>query len=320
MTEIASYLEAVKERYGLSSDYALAEKLGIAQPEANLMRRGLKVPKPEVCITIAKLLDKNPVELLLVAQKDKAPAAAKEYWNLALTAVDVMLHVPKNPRYLPKKVEAIGRELRQLESQTLVYEGAAANAEAVRLMETAERSVDAIMERWNIWKKGEALYPSYLLANQAAVRRNVTIRRLLILTKDQMHRASLVADATQVMDDQHRAGIKIYYAFREELDRSPMFQRLEEDYRKQGAAQDINAVMFDGEILIFSQTYGQVPLGMVGKPTPITMINKLQITWKPDLIRDLDPAPLFDMTRYVFEYEGAKAFKAQVARFRKTAS
>lgn len=320
MTEIASYLEAVKERYGLSSDYALAEKLGIAQPEANLMRRGLKVPKPEVCITIAKLLDKNPVELLLVAQKDKAPAAAKEYWNLALTAVDVMLHVPKNPRYIPKKVEAIGRELRQLESQTLVYEGAAANAEAVRLMETADRSVDAIMERWNIWKKGEALYPSYLLANQAAVRRNVTIRRLLILTKDQMQRASLVADAIQVMDDQHRAGIKIYYAFREELDRSPMFRRLEEDYRKQGAAQDINAAMFDGEILIFSQTYGQVPLGMVGKPTPITMINKLQITWKPDLIRDLDPAPLFDMTRYVFEYEGAKAFKAQVARLRKTAS
>lgn len=320
MTEIASYLEAVKERYGLSSDYALAEKLGIAQPEANLMRRGLKVPKPEVCITIAKLLDKNPVELLLVAQKDKAPAAAKEYWNLALTAVDVMLHVPKNPRYIPKKVEAIGRELRQLESQTLVYEGAAANAEAVRLMETAERSVDAIMERWNIWKKGEALYPSYLLANQAAVRRNVTIRRLLILTKDQMHRASLVADAIQVMDDQHRAGIKIYYAFREELARSPMFQRLEEDYRKQGAAQDINAAMFDGEILIFSQTYGQVPLGMVGKPTPITMISKLQITWKPDLIRDLNPAPLFDMTRYVFEYEGAKAFKAQVARLRKDAS
>ncbi|HXF91327.1 MAG TPA: hypothetical protein VNK46_01115 [Nitrospiraceae bacterium] len=317
MTEIASYLEAVKERYGLSSDYALAEKLGIAQPEANLMRRGLKVPKPEVCITIAKLLDKNPVELLLVAQKDKAPAAAKEYWNLALTAVDVMLHVPKTPRYLPKKVEAIGRELRQLESQTLVYEGAAANAEAVRLMETAERSVDAIMERWNIWKKGEALYPSYLLANQAAVRRNVTIRRLLILTKDQMQRASLVADAIAVMDDQHRAGIKIYYAFREELDRSPMFQRLEEDYRKQGAAQDINAALFDGEILIFSQTYGQVPLGMVGKPTPITMISKLQITWKPDLIRDLDPAPLFDMTRYVFEYQGAKAFKAQLARFKK---
>ena len=145
--EIASYFDAVKDRYGLSSDYALAEKLGIAQPEANLMRRGLKIPKPELCIKMAKLLDKNPVELLLVAQKDKAPSAAKEYWTLARTAVDVMLHVPKSPKYLPKKVAAIGRELRQLESQSLVYQGAAANAEAVRLVETAERSIDAIMER-----------------------------------------------------------------------------------------------------------------------------------------------------------------------------
>src|SRR5262245_3017630 len=104
MSEIATYMEAIKDRYRLTSDYALAERLGIAQPDANLIRRGLKVPKPELCITIAKLLDKNPVELLLIAQKDKAPAQAKEYWNLALTAVDVMLHVPKSPRYIPRKV------------------------------------------------------------------------------------------------------------------------------------------------------------------------------------------------------------------------
>ena len=320
MSEIAGYLEAVKDRYHLSSDYALAEKLEIAQPEANLMRRGMKIPKPELCIKIAKLLDKNPVELLLIAQKDKAPTAAKEYWTLALTAVDVMLHVPKSPKYIPKKVEAIGRELRQLESQTLIYEGAAANAEAVRLVETAERSIDAIMEQWNIWKKGEALYPSYLLANQEAARRGVTIRRLLVLSRDQMQQGSLVMDAIQVMDDQQRAGIKIFYAFREELERSPAFQRFEEDYSKQGAAEDINAAMFDGEILIFSQSYDQVPLGMVGKPTPITMINQLEITWKPDLIRDLNPASLFDMTRYVFEYEGARPFKTQLTRFRRDAS
>ena len=312
--EMAGYIEAIKQRYHLKSDYALAEKLGIAQPEANLLRRGLKVPRPELCIKIAKLLDRNPVELLLIAQKDKAPAPAKEYWTLALNAVDVMLHVPKSPHYIPRKVEAIGRELRQLESQTLTYEGAAANAEAVRLMETVERTVDAFMERWNLWKKGEALYPSYLLANQAAVRRNVLIRRLLILTREQMQQAPLVADAIQIMEDQQRAGIKIFYAFREELERSPAFQRLEEDFKKQGAARDLNAAMFDGEILIFSQSYGEVPLGVVGKPTPITMINRLQITWKPDVIRELNPAPLFDMTRYVFEYEGAKAFQAQLAR------
>lgn len=319
MSDLPRYLEEVKRRYSLTSDYALAAKLGIAQPEANLMRRGRKVPKPEVCIRLAKLLDRSPVELLLVAQRDKAPPAEKEYWTLALTAVDVMLHVPRRPRYLPRKVEAIGRELRQLESQTLVYEGAAASAEAVRLMESAERSVDAIMERWNIWKKGEALYPNYLLANQAAVARKVTIRRLLILSRAQMRRPALVADAVQVMDDQQRAGIRIFYAFREELERSPAFQRMAEDFKKQGAAQDINAAIFDGEILIFSRSYGQVPLGVVGKPTPITMINQLEITWKPELIRDLDPAPLFDMTRYVFAYEGARPFKAQAARFLKEA-
>jgi hypothetical protein len=315
MSESSRYLEAIKERFNLSSDYALAEKLGIAQPEANLMRRGLKIPKPELCITIANLLDKNPVELLLIAQKDKAPSSAKEYWTLALTAVDVMLHVPKTPKYIPLKIEAIGRELRQLETQTLTYDGAEANAEAVRLVQTTEYTIDAIMERWNIWKKGEALYPNYLLANQEAAKRGVIIRRLLILTRAQLQQESSVADAIEVMSDQHRAGIKAFYAFREELERSPTFQRFEEDYKKQGAAADINAAMFDGEILIFSQSYGETPLGLIGTPTPITMINQLEITWKPDVIRDLNPAPLFDMTRYVFEYGGPPAFNIEVTRF-----
>ena len=318
MSEIAKYLEAIKERFDLSSDYALAEKLGIAQPEANLMRRGLKIPKPELCIKIAKLLNKNPVELLLIAQKDKAPSSAKEYWTLALTAVDVMLHVPKTPKYIPRKVEAIGQELRQLETQTLTYQGAEANAEAVRLVQTADHSIDAIMERWNIWKKGEALYRGYLLANQEAAKRGVVIRRLLVLTQEQLQQDPVVADAIQVMDDQQRAGITIFFAFREELERAPAFQRFEEDYKAQGAARDLNAAIFDREILIFSQSYGQVQLGVVGVPTALTMINQLEITWKPDLLRDLDPAPLFDMTRYVFEYGGPQAFNMELARFKRS--
>ena len=115
MLEITRYIEELKDRLHLKSDYALAHKLGIAQPEANHLRRGLKVPREELCIKMAKLLGKNPVELMLVAQKDRAPAEAKEYWALARTAVDVMLHVPSHPRYLPRKVEAIGKELRQME-------------------------------------------------------------------------------------------------------------------------------------------------------------------------------------------------------------
>jgi hypothetical protein len=174
------------------------------------------------------------------------------------------------------------------------------------------------MERWNIWKKGEALYPNYLLANQAAAKRGVVIRRLLVLTREQMQQDPVVADAVQVMDDQQRAGINIFYAFREQLDGSPAFRRFEEDYRRQGAATDLNAAMFDREILIFSQSYAQTELGVVGTPTPITMINQLEITWKPELLRDLDPAPLFDMTRYAFEYSGPQAFKVELARFKRS--
>ena len=47
------------------------------------------------------------------------------------------------------------------------------------------------------------------------------------------------------------------------------------------------------------------------------MINQLEITWKPELLRDLDPAPLFDMTRYVLEYNGPQAFKMELERFRR---
>ena len=48
MKEITRYIEELKDHYHLKSDYALAHKLGVTQPEANHLRRGLKVPKEEL--------------------------------------------------------------------------------------------------------------------------------------------------------------------------------------------------------------------------------------------------------------------------------
>src|SRR5438876_10091780 len=239
MLEITRYIEELKDRLHLKSDYALAHKLGITQPEANHLRRGLKIPKEELCIRIAKLLGKNPVELMLVAQKDRAPDEAKEYWTLARTAVDVMLHVPTHPRYLPRKVEAIGRELRQMEAQCLLYENGAAETEPVRLMETVARAVDALMEYWNLWKQGEPLYPNYLLANKEAVHRGVTIRRLLVIAAEQAASNAIMDDAIQVMDDQRQSGIQIFYAFREELMKSVTYQRIFQAFMCHGSAGEI---------------------------------------------------------------------------------
>jgi len=314
--ESSGFLQQIKQQFGLKSDYALAKCLGITQPEANLIRRGRKVPNPELCIKMANLLGRNPVELLLVAQKDKAPVHARRHWTLALTAVDAMLNVPEHPRYLPLKIQAIGEELRQLGTQTLCYEGALAHAEAVRLMETAQRSVDAVMERWHLWRLGELLYPNYLLVNQGAVRRRVSIRRLLILTLAQVTAEASLADAIQVMRDQRGAGISVFFAFREELERTVTFQRLAEAYKTHGGTNEINAALFDEEMLIFSRSYGKVPLGIYGTSRPITRIDQLQITWKPEHLRDLNPIPLFDMTRYVFAFRGERSVKAQVTRWK----
>ena len=209
--EIPKYIEQIKKKCGITNDYALAKKLKISQPEANWFRRGLKVPNTTVCIRMANLLDKNPVELLIVAQKDKATPEEKSHWAMALSAVDVMLNVPQRPRYIPQKVEAIGQELRQLESQMLSYEGTIAHNEASQLIKAANSSVDSIMERWQVWKRDGSLFPNYLLANQAAVQRGVKIRRVFILNRSQIKDEAQLTEFLQVLNDQRRGGITVFF-------------------------------------------------------------------------------------------------------------
>ena len=313
--ESAKYLDQVKKQCGLRSDYALAKCLGISQPEANLIRRGRKAPNPELCVRIAELLGLNPVELLLVAQRDKALSSVKPYWSMALTAVDVMSQVPKRPRFFPQKVKAIGKELRQLRNQVLFYDGALAHAEAVRLMETTHRSVDSVMERWHLWRKGEPFYPNYLLVNQEAVQRQVRVRRLLILTKRDVKGTQSVAESVQVLRDQKRAGVAVFYALREDLEQSVTFQRFVQAFNAYGGSDEINLALFDEELLLLCRGYQQVPLGLPQNGQSFTHIDQLQITWKPEHLHHLNPRPLFDMTCYVSPFRGEQAFRRHIARW-----
>lgn len=312
--DIPTYIEQIKKAYGITNDYALAKKLKVSQPEANWFRRGKKVPNATICIRMANLLKKNPVEILIVAQKDRAAPEEKSHWAMALSAVDVMMNVPQRPRYIPQKVEAIGQELRQLESQMLSYEGTIAQNEAIQLLKTVETTIDSMMERWQIWKRDGPLFPSYLLGNQAAVQRGVKIRRVFILSREQMTDESQIEDCLQVLDDQRRAGIKAFFGFREQLASTLTYQRLVAEFRALGVKDEINAALFDNEILIFSRSYTTRFLGSNSVSIPITLIDQLNISWKPDHLRDLNPRPLFE-TRYVFEYRGERPFKAQLGRF-----
>jgi len=312
--DIPTYIEQIKKTYGITNDYALAKKLKVSQPEANWFRRGKKVPNATTCIRMANLLKKNPVEILIVAQKDRAAPEEKSHWAMALSAVDVMKHVPQRPRYIPQKVEAIGQELRQLESQMLSYEGTIAQNEAIQLLKTVETTIDSMMERWQIWKRDGPLFPSYLLGNQAAVQRGVTVRRMFIFSREQMTDESVIHDGLQVLDDQRRAGISAFFGFREQLASTLTYQRLVAEFRALGVKAEINAALFDNEILIFSRSYTTRDFGMNSGSIPITVIDQLNISWKPEHLRDLNPCPLFE-TRYVFEYQGERPFKAQIGRF-----
>lgn len=305
--EIPKYIEQLKQQYGITNDYALAKKLKISQPEANWFRRGKKVPNASVCIRIANLLGKNPIELLIVAQKDRATPDAKNHWAVALSAVDLVMNVPDRPRYLPQKIEAIGQELRQLESQMLSYHGTIAHTEAMQLTKSAERSIDSMMQRWQIWKRDGSLFPNYLLANQDAVKRGVTIRRVFILDPASIKGDHELADVLQVLNDQRRAGIATYFAFRHELAETLTFQRFLAAYHDHGITGDINAAIFDGEVLIYSRAYQDRAFGVNGASTPIPMIDQLDITWNPDHLQTLTPTPLFE-TRYVHEYRGERSF------------
>ena len=312
--DIPTYIEQIKKTYGITNDYALAKKLKVSQPEANWFRRGKKVPNATICIRMANLLKKNPVEILIVAQKDRAAPEEKSHWAMALSAVDVMMNVPQRPRYIPQKVEAIGQELRQLESQMLSYEGTIAQNEAIQLLKTVETTIDSIMERWQIWKRDGPLFPSYFLGNQAAVQRGVKIRRVFILSRNEMTDESVVKDCLQVLDDQRRAGISAFFGFREQLASTLTYQRLVAEFRSLGVKEEINAALFDNEILIFSRSYTTRDLGLNNASIPITVIDQLNISWKPEHLRDLNPCPLFE-TRYVFEYQGERPFKTQLGRF-----
>ncbi len=55
-------------------------------------------------------------------------------------------------------------------------------------------------------------------------------------------------------------------------------------------------------------------LGMNSASIPITVIDQLNISWKPDHLRDLNPSPLFE-TRFAFEYQGERQFKTQSVGF-----
>lgn len=65
------YLDAVKERLGIVSDYALAARLGITRSAVSKFQKGA-VFGDDVALTVAEILQLHPMEVIAAANAERA--------------------------------------------------------------------------------------------------------------------------------------------------------------------------------------------------------------------------------------------------------
>lgn len=65
-------LEAVKNRRGIVSDYALAKVLGVSQPTVASYRSGNSRISDDVALTVAEILQLHPLQVIAAANAERA--------------------------------------------------------------------------------------------------------------------------------------------------------------------------------------------------------------------------------------------------------
>lgn len=71
MTTI-EYLDAIKRRHGLQSDYAVAKLLGFNQSAVSAYRHGRRFFDDDACLAVATALDINPLVVIAAANAERA--------------------------------------------------------------------------------------------------------------------------------------------------------------------------------------------------------------------------------------------------------
>lgn len=66
------YLDAVKVKRGITSDYALAKALGVAQPTVIGYRSGRTTINDDTALAIAEILQIHPLQVIACANAERA--------------------------------------------------------------------------------------------------------------------------------------------------------------------------------------------------------------------------------------------------------
>lgn len=80
--DISKVLDAAKEKLGITSDYALAQKTGIRKEYISLYRDGKRTPDAYACARLADALGVDPLALLAqVEAATEKNEARRNYWR-----------------------------------------------------------------------------------------------------------------------------------------------------------------------------------------------------------------------------------------------
>lgn len=82
------YLDALRTRLGLTSDYALAKQLGVTHSALSNYRRGRSAFSDDMTLKVADLLERPRAEVYLTIQAERARKAHNE--PVALVLADAL--------------------------------------------------------------------------------------------------------------------------------------------------------------------------------------------------------------------------------------
>lgn len=82
------YLDAVGEKYGIQSDYGLAQKLGVSKQAVGNYRHGKSAFSDDIAFRVADLLNRPRAEVYLTIQAERARKAHNE--PVALVLADAL--------------------------------------------------------------------------------------------------------------------------------------------------------------------------------------------------------------------------------------
>lgn len=81
MKTTCDYLDAIKEKLGITSDYATAKALDVTRAGVSRWRRG-GTPDTLVCARIADILDIEPMEVIAAVEFERTTDdQARTYWQ-----------------------------------------------------------------------------------------------------------------------------------------------------------------------------------------------------------------------------------------------